>query len=136
MRTMLLAVLGAIAMTSAHAADVYVPPPPAYGAAPPPAYGPPPPAYGPPGYAPAPTVYVSPPAYVQPPRVYYGEAVPQPYYGRPRTVIAAPEGPAYVVPAPASQPGDEYVEAPAFVDGRRYYRNCWWNWGYRRCGLF
>jgi hypothetical protein len=47
----------------------------------------------------------------------------------------APEGPAYEVSEPAYQPGDEYIQGPALVDGRRYYRDCWWEWGYRRCAL-
>ena len=101
----------------AYAADVY--PPPAYGAAPPPAYQPR-------GYVQAP-----PPAYGPPPVVAYGP----PVYARPRGIIVAPEGPAYEVSEPAYQPGDEYVQGPALVDGRRYYRDCWWEWGYRRCAL-
>jgi len=96
----------------AQAADIYGP---AYGAAPPPAYRPPPPRYG----------YVPPP-YGPPPVVAYGP---------PPGVVAAPEGPAYIVSQPAYQPGDEYVEAPALVDGRRYYRECWVEWGQRRCAL-
>ena len=109
MRTLVLsviAVLSASALTPAYAADVF--PPPAYGAAPPP-----PAAYGP------------------PPAVAYGP----PVYARPRGIIVAPEGPAYEVSEPAYQPGDEYIQGPALVDGRRYYRDCWWEWGYRRCVL-
>jgi hypothetical protein len=120
MRTLVLSIVAVIAALSlAHAADVY--PPPAYGAAPPPAYQPPPPAYG----------YAPPPAYRQPPVVAYGP----PVYGRPPGIIVAPEGPAYQVSEPAYQPGDEYVQGPALVDGRRYYRDCWFEWGYRRCTL-
>ena len=58
-----------------------------------------------------------------------------PVYARPRGIIVAPEGPAYEVSEPAYQPGDEYVQGPALVDGRRYYRECWLEWGYRRCAL-
>ena len=119
MRRLVLSIVAVVAASSlAHAADVY--PAPAYGAAPPPAYQPPPPAYG---YAP--------PAYGQPPAVAYGP----PVYGRPRGIIVAPEGPAYQVSEPAYQPGDEYVQGPALVDGRRYYRDCRIEWGYRRCVL-
>ena len=100
------AVMAGLIPLQIHAADIYAPSP-GYGAAPPPAYRPPP-AYG----------YAPPPVYVRPPGV-----------------IAAPEGPAYVVPGPVYQPGDEYVEAPVAVDARRYYRDCWWEWGYRRCAL-
>jgi len=119
MRTLVLSIAAVAASSFAYAADVY--PPPAYGAAPPPAYQPPPPAYG----------YAPPPAYGQPPVVAYGP----PVYGRPRGIIVAPEGPAYQVSEPAYQPGDEYVQGPALVDGRRYYRDCWFEWGYRRCVL-
>ena len=70
-------------------------------------------------------------AYGPPPAVAYGP----PIYARPRGIIVAPEGPAYEVSEPAYQPGDEYVQGPALVDGRRYYRECWWEWGYRRCAL-
>jgi hypothetical protein len=117
MRTAVLSVVAAIGaslLTPAYAADVY--PPPAYGAAPPPPYvqaPPPPPAYGP------------------PPAIAYGP----PVYARPRGIIAAPEGPAYDVSQPAYQAGSEYLQGPALVDGRRYYRECWWEWGYTRCAL-
>jgi hypothetical protein len=74
--------------------------------APSPSYGPPPPqAYGPP----------SPPAYGPPP--------PQAYYAPPQ---------AYVVPG--YPPGSEY-EQPVYVEGQPYYRECWWDWGRRRCEL-
>jgi hypothetical protein len=123
MRTLMLVASIALAgslSVSAEAADVvppdYGPPPPGYGAAPPP-----PPAYGPP------------PAYAYP-APSYGYA-PPPVYGRPPGVIAAPEGPAYVVPGPAYQAGGEYEEQPVGVDARRYYRECWWEWGYRRCAV-
>ena len=106
MRTLVLSAVAVVAASSfAFAADVV--PPPAYDAAPPP------PAYGP------------------PPAVAYGP----PLYARPRGIIVAPEGPAYEVSEPAYQPGDEYIQGPALVDGRRYYRDCWWEWGYRRCIL-
>ena len=123
MRTLVLSVIAAMSassLTPSFAADVY--PPPSYGAAPPPAYQSPPPGYV---QAPPPQVYGPPPA------VAYGP----PVYARPRGVIVAPEGPAYEVSEPAYQPGDEYVQGPALVDGRRYYRECWWDWGYRRCAL-
>ncbi len=114
MRTWVLGIAAAVAASSlAHAADVY--PPPIYGAAPPP-----PPIYG-----------AAPPVYGPPPVVAYGP----PVYARPRGIIVAPEGPAYEVSEPAYQPGDEYVQGPALVDARRYYRECWWEWGYRRCAL-
>jgi hypothetical protein len=130
MRTILGVLLGALAAGSAQAGDLALPP--AYGAAPPPAYGAaPPPAYGaaPPAYVqgPPPVVAYGPPPY--PPATAY---VPPVY---PRGVITAPQGPGYVVPGPVYQPSDEYVQAPALVDARRYYRECWWEFGYRRCAL-
>ena len=77
-----------VASVPAQAADIYGPPP-AYGAAPPPAYRPAPPV-----------------AYVTPPPVYGPPPVVA--YGPPPGVIAAPEGPAYIVQQPAYQPGSEY----------------------------
>ena len=101
----------ALSQPQVFAADVYAPPP-SYGP-PPQAYGPPPPpAYGPP-----------PPAYGPPPVVAYGPPPPQTYYAPP---------PAYV--APGYPPGSEY-EQPVYLEGRPYYRECWWDWGRRRCEL-
>lgn len=105
----LAAIVVAAVSTTAHAGDLL--PPPAYGAAPPP-----------------------PPGYAYPPPQAYGYA-PPPAYRAPPGVIAAPEGNAYVVPGPAYQGGSEYEEQPVAVDARRYYRECWWEWGYRRCAL-
>jgi hypothetical protein len=108
--------IAGMAMSAAptFAADIYGPSP-SYGPPPPQAYGPPPPqAYGPP----------PPPAYGPPPVVAYGPPPPpQAYYGPP---------PAYV--APGYPPGSEY-EQPVYVEGQPYYRECWWDWGRRRCEL-
>ena len=50
-------------------------------------------------------------------------------------VYLAP-GTTYVQPgATLVQPGTEYVDAPIVMEGRRYYRDCWWDWGRRRCEL-
>jgi len=96
--------------SAAYAADFQDP---AYGAAPPPAYGPPPPsAYGPP----------PPPAYGPPPPAY-GYAPPAAY----PPVAMAPQ--AYVAP------GAGYDDQAIFINGERYYRDCWWDWGRRRCEL-
>jgi hypothetical protein len=81
--------------------------PPVYGAAPPP----PPPGYGPPVYGP--------PAYGPPP---YGYAPPPP-------VAMVPAGPPYVAPG---APDDDRA---IYIEGERYYRDCWWEWGERRCAL-
>ena len=108
-----------------HAADNL--PPPAYGYVPPPAYAPPPAVYAPPpvayGYAPPPVAYGPPYAPAAPHR-----RVPPGY-------VVAPEGPVYAVPAPNYQAGDEYLNSEVLVDNRRYYRECWWEWGFQRCAL-
>jgi hypothetical protein len=121
------ALLAAISlMQAAQAADVY--PPPAYGAAP---------VYQPaPVYQYPPVVgYVPPAVYPPPPAMAYGAPPAPRVYARPPGVIAAPEGPAYVVPGPVYQPGDEYVGQTVMVDDARYYRHCRWEFGYRRCYL-
>ena len=82
---------------------------------------------------------------------YYYEAAdvyapPATTYVVPRApVVAAPmvesqvylaPGTTYVQPgAPVIAPGTEYTDAPVVVEGRRYYRDCWWDWGRRRCEL-
>jgi len=79
------------------------------------------------GDAAPPAVYPAPPPYgYAPPRVYR----------HPPGVIAAPEGPAYVVPGPAYHAGSEYEMMPVGIDARRYYRECQWEWGYRRCHVW
>ena len=74
-------------------------------------------------------VYKRPPqlAHRPPPRVRYAE--------RPVGIVTEPAGWAYVVPQPAYQPGSEYFQSPALVDGTRYRRHCWMEWGYPRCTL-
>ena len=32
-------------------------------------------------------------------------------------------------------PGQQYSDQPIIIEGRRYYRDCWWDWGQRRCEL-
>ena len=99
----------------------------AFNAASPPAYAPPPAVYAPPpvayGYAPPPVAYGPPYAPAAPHR-----RVPPGY-------VVAPEGPVYAVPAPNYQAGDEYLNSEVLVDNRRYYRECWWEWGFQRCAL-
>ena len=66
-------------------------------------------------------------AYVAPPRV-----VTQ------APVVAAPmvESQVYLAPgAVAVAPGVEYQDQPIFMNGQRYYRDCWWDWGRRVCEL-
>jgi hypothetical protein len=79
-------------------------------------------------YAPPPAVYVNPPVttYVTP-----GAVVRPP-------VVAAPmvESQVYLAPgATYVQPGVPFADAPIIIDGQRYYRDCWWDWGTRRCDL-
>ena len=53
-------------------------------------------------------------------------------------VVAAPMVESQVYLAPGTtyvQPGTEWEERPIIVEGRRYYRDCWWDWGRRRCEL-
>ena len=102
-----LAAMIAMEPAQVFAADIYGPAP-SYGSPPPPqAYGPPPP----PTYGPPPVVAYGPP----PP--------PQTYYASPQNYVA-----------PGYPPGSEY-EQPVYVEGQPYYRECWWDWGRRRCEL-
>jgi hypothetical protein len=54
------------------------------------------------------------------------------------TVPAAPmvQGQVYLAPgATYVAPGQQYTDQPIIIEGRRYYRDCWWDWGQRRCEL-
>jgi len=54
------------------------------------------------------------------------------------TVPAAPmvQGQVYLAPgATYVAPGQQYSDQPIIIEGRRYYRDCWWDWGQRRCEL-
>jgi hypothetical protein len=59
-------------------------------------------------------------------------------------------GTAYVAPAPGMVQSQVYLAPPAavtvtpgaayddqaiYINGDRYYRDCWWDWGHRRCEL-
>ena len=53
-------------------------------------------------------------------------------------VVAAPMVESQVYLAPGTtyvQPGTEWEDRPIIIEGRRYYRDCWWDWGRRRCEL-
>jgi len=135
MRTVLLstATLALLAAAPAvHAADVYAP---GYGAVAPPAYqavpgfveAPPPP------YAPLPP----PAAYPVPPRYGYGAPGygPQPgwvYSGPP--VASSSDHVEEVLP-PAWSYGVPIYTAPVYAQGPRAYRECWWEYGRRLCGV-
>ena len=54
------------------------------------------------------------------------------------TAPAAPlvQGQVYLAPgATYVAPGQQYTDQPIIIEGRRYYRDCWWDWGQRRCEL-
>src|SRR5215468_3996758 len=44
-------------------------------------------------------------------------------------VYLAPPGTTYVTP------GMAYDDQAIIINGQRYYRDCWWDWGRRRCEL-
>ena len=53
-------------------------------------------------------------------------------------VVAAPmiESQVYLAPGTTYvQPGTEWEDRPIIIEGRRSYRDCWWDWGRRRCEL-
>jgi hypothetical protein len=54
------------------------------------------------------------------------------------TTPAAPlvQGQVYLAPgATYVAPGQQYTDQAIIIEGRRYYRDCWWDWGQRRCEL-
>ena len=63
-------------------------------------------------------VVINPPAIVAPPMVQ------SPVYLAPGATVVAPMA-----------PGSQYADAPIYMNGQRYYRDCWWDWGQRRCEL-
>ena len=62
-------------------------------------------------------------------------------YGAPGIAVAPPaspmiQGQVYLDPgATYVAPGQQYSDQPIIIEGRRYYRDCWWDWGQRRCEL-
>ena len=59
-------------------------------------------------------------------------------YARPGTVYVNPPA-VYAAPMVQSQvylaPGQTYDDQAIIINGQRYYRDCWWDWGQRRCEL-
>ena len=49
-------------------------------------------------------------------------------------VYMAP-GTTYVTPGGTIVPGEAYDDQALYMNGQRYYRDCWWDWGRRRCDL-
>ena len=46
------------------------------------------------------------------------------------------ESPVYLAPpAVTVAPGTQYDDQAIYMNGERYYRDCWWDWGRRRCEL-
>jgi len=67
-------------------------------------------------------------------------------YPAPGAVVVNPPGaivvnPPAVVAAPMVEsqvylaPGQTYDDQAIIINGQRYYRDCWWDWGRRRCDL-
>ena len=67
-------------------------------------------------------------------------------YPAPGAVVVNPPGaivvnPPAVVAAPMAEsqvylaPGQSYDDQAIIINGQRYYRDCWWDWGRRRCDL-
>ena len=55
-------------------------------------------------------------------------------YGTPGIAVGPPAAP-MIQGQVYLAPGTEYNDAPIVIEGRRYYRDCWWDWGRRRCEL-
>src|SRR2546423_7764564 len=73
-------------------------------------------------------------------RVYAADVYPAPGAAvvNPPAVVAAPMVESQVYLAPAQTyvaPGMEYQDQPIIINGQRYYRDCWWDWGRRKCEL-
>lgn len=76
---------------------------------------------------------------------YYGDSygAPGPTYVAPGNTYVAPapgmvQGQVYLAPAAPTvtvTPGAVYDDQAVYIDGERYYRDCWWDWGRRRCEL-
>jgi hypothetical protein len=70
----------------------------------------------------APDTYGPPPAYVAPAPMVESQV----YLG---------PGTTYVTPGAMIVPGGQYDDQAIYQNGQRYYRDCWWDWGRRRCEL-
>ena len=71
-----------------------------------------------------------------PPTVYVAPS-PSPYARAP-AVVGAPLVESQVYLAPSTTyvaPGTVYDDQAIYMNGQRYYRDCWWDWGRRRCEL-
>ena len=73
-------------------------------------------------------------------QVYAADVYPAPgaVVVSPPAVVGAPmvQGQVYLAPGQVYvAPGTQYQDQPIIIEGRRYYRDCWWDWGQRRCEL-
>jgi hypothetical protein len=74
---------------------------------------------------------------------YYASPYYTTPYGTPGVVVTTPapaaplvQGQVYLDPgATYVAPGQQYNDQAIIIEGRRYYRDCWWDWGQRRCEL-
>jgi hypothetical protein len=63
-----------------------------------------------------------------------------PYAAPPPAYVAPAPGtmvqsPVYMAPNITVTPGTVYDDQAIYLNGERYYRDCWWDWGRRRCEL-
>ena len=65
-------------------------------------------------------------------------------YGQPGAVVVDPpvvgapmvESQVYLAPGAATiAPNTPYADQPVIINGARYFRDCWWDWGRRVCEL-
>ena len=73
-------------------------------------------------------------------QVYAADVYPAPgaVVVNPPAIVGAPmvQGQVYLAPGQVYvAPGTQYQDQPIIIEGRRYYRDCWWDWGQRRCEL-
>ena len=70
---------------------------------------------------------------------YVADPYPAPAPGVVVTTPGAPlvQGQVYLAPGATTYvaPGQQYSDQAIIIEGRRYYRDCWWDWGQRRCEL-
>ena len=84
-----------------------------------------------PGYSQAPPVYQPVPGFAEAPPPAYAPLDPPYAYPPPQRYRYGPPGygpqPGYVYSGPPVE------ELPAYAEDPRLSRECWWEWGHRRC---
>ena len=76
--------------------------------------------------------------YAAPGAVYPAYPAPGAVVVSPPAVVAAPMVESQVYLAPGQTyvaPGQAFEDQAIIINGQRYYRDCWWDWGRRRCEL-